>query len=92
MSNEVKSKICPYFNPFRDGLGETISPNGVQYAVMIDIDELRRTCLTIMENMIYTGVSDDFKRIGAMHVLTCLTHVSTEARTAIPWLYESMVF
>jgi hypothetical protein len=92
MSNDVKSKICPYFNPFRDGLGETITPNGVQYAVLQDIDELRRTCLTVMENMIYTGVNDDFKRIGAMHVLTVLTHVSTEARTAIPWLYESVVF
>jgi hypothetical protein len=92
MSNDVKSKICPYFNPFRDGLGETVTANGVQYAVLQDIDELRRTCLTVMENMIYTGVNDDFKRIGAMHVLTGLTHVSTEARTAIPWLYESVVF
>ena len=92
MSNDVKSKICPYFNPFRDGLGETVTANGVQYAVLLDIDELRRTCLTVMENMIYTGVNDDFKRIGAMHALTCLTHVSLEARTAIPWLYESMVF
>lgn len=92
MSNDVKSKICPYFNPFRDGLGETVTANGVQYAVLQDIDELRRTCLTVMENMIYTGVNDDFKRIGTMHALTCLTHVSMEARTAIPWLYESVVF
>lgn len=92
MSSEVKSKICPYFNPFRDGLEETITSNGVQLSVLQDIDKLRRTCLTVMENMIYTGVNDDFKRIGAMHVLTGLTHVSVEARTAIPWLYESVVF
>ena len=88
---ETKRMICPYFYPFRDGLEGRVSAHGVNPDVLDDFEELRQVCLTVMENIIYTGINDDFKRIGAMHVLTALTHTSPDARNAIPWLYESII-
>jgi hypothetical protein len=44
-----------------------------------------------MENMIYTGITADFKTLGAFQVLTALTIVSPQARISMPWLYESIV-
>ena len=92
LSHETKKMICPHFNPFINGLDGRVSLAGVSEHVMEDIDELRRVCLTVMENFIYTGTNEDFRKIGAMHVLTILTHVSSNARESIPWLYESITF
>ncbi len=92
LSHETRRKICPHFNPFIDGLEGRVSLSGISEAVLNDIDELRRVCLTVMENLVYTGVDEEFRKIGAMHVLTILTHVSLNARNSIPWLYESIIF
>jgi len=92
LTHETRRMICPHFNPFRDGLEGRVSLAGISEHVLEDIDELRRVCLTVMENFIYTGANEDFRKIGAMHVLTILTHVSEDARESIPWLYESITF
>jgi len=92
LTNETRKMICPHFSPFRDGLEGRVSLAGVSEHVLGDIDELRRVCLTVMENLVYTGTNEDFRKIGAMHVLTVLTHVSLNARESIPWLYESIIF
>lgn len=83
----TKRRICPYFNPFQDGL-ENIN---IRIQENIENTELMKNAsLTIMENFIYTGINSEFKQIGAMHVLSALTIVSPQARGSLPWLYESV--
>jgi len=36
------------------------------------------------------GIDNDHRQLGALHSLTALTLVSPEARTGLPWLYESV--
>ena len=92
LSHKTRKMICPHFNPFIDGLEGRVSLMGINEDVLNDVDQLRRVCLTVMENFVYTGVDEDFRKIGAMHVLTILTHVSLNARDSIPWLYDSIIF
>ena len=58
----------------------------------VSIDELRRVCLFVMENMVYTGVDIEYQRIGALHVLSCMTIVSLDARQQMYWLYEGLLY
>ena len=89
MPTITKRRICPYFNPFQDGLQHMnmrIREN------IEDIIIVRRAAITIMENIIYTGINNEYKQIGALHVLTALTHVSIQAGASLPWLFESVSF
>ena len=85
----TKRRICPYFNPFIDGL-ENINMRSPENANNLEIVKL--ACITIMENLIYTGINDDFKQIAALHILTAITHVSEDARNQLPYLYDSINF
>ena len=82
----TRKRVCPYFNPFFDGVNNLHIRDGN----VRDIESLKKTCLTIMENLIYTGINDQYKQIGATIVLTALTAVSMGAREGFPWLYESL--
>ena len=62
------------------------------WEVILTNEQLKIACVTIMENIIYTGINEEFKHIGSMHVLTALTVVSEDARQHLPWLYESINF
>jgi hypothetical protein len=42
--------------------------------------------------MVYSGIDDDHRKIGAFHALSGLTIVSLDARLAMPWLYESVAY
>jgi len=77
---ETKNKICPFGSPF---MLNTINST--------DEANMKSSCVYVMENMIYTGITADFKTLGAFQVLTALTIVSPQARTSMPWLYESIV-
>ena len=57
-----------------------------------NIEIVRRTAITIMENIIYTGINNEYKQIGTLHILTALTHVSIPARASLPYLFESVSF
>ena len=83
----VKRRICPYFNPFHDGLEDL---NIRERNNMENIEIIRKACLTVMENIILTGITDEYRQLGAMHVLSALTLVSIPARANLPWLYESV--
>lgn len=93
MSINVRNNICPYFNPFNDGLDSVYTirhmymNNGRNYSR----EEIQKHALTIMENIIYTGTDVEYRKLGVLHVLTALTLVSIPARTSLPWLYESIV-
>jgi len=58
----------------------------------LSVDDLKSACLIVFENMIYSGISNEIRQIGVMHSLTALTIVSSSARYALPWLFESMEF
>lgn len=82
----VKSKICPLWDPFM-----LISSNSINI-MELELEDLRIICITIIEDMIYTGVDIEYKTIGAFHVLSALTVVNMDARASMPWLYESLVW
>jgi hypothetical protein len=86
LSQELKMQICPFHGPF-----EGIFPTTVRH-LDLSLDDLKSACLIVFENMIYSGISNEIRQIGVMHSLTALTVVSSSARYALPWLYESMAF
>jgi len=83
---DVKRKICPISDPFIAMLNQRIRYNDVSEEV------IRELCLCVMEDMIYTGIDNEFRTLGAFHVLCGLTMVSSDARTSMPWLYDSVVY
>jgi hypothetical protein len=87
LSYLVKSKICLLGNPFSEILPRTFFTND-----SISHERIQNGCLTIFENLIYTGIDEEHRKLGAFHALTALTVVSRDARQAMPWLYESVVF
>jgi len=86
LSQELKMQICPFHGPF-----EGIFPTTVRH-LDLSLNDLKSACLIVFENMIYSGISNEIRQIGVMHSLTALTVVSSSARYALPWLYESMAF
>jgi hypothetical protein len=85
MSREIRSQICPFFNPFYYRVF-----NFPRNILRIDINHHR--ALTIIENIVFSGGDVEYRKLGIIHVLTALTIVSPEARNALPWLYESVAF
>ena len=81
---DVKKKICPLGDPFLNVLNNRVTYDN------ICINRLREACVTIIENMVHTGIDTEFRKIGALHVLTALTVVSLPARNSMIWLYESL--
>lgn len=86
LSIQMKLKICPLFDPFGNMSFSTIQINN-----MSD-DQIKILAISVMENMVLTGIDNDHKIIGTFHVLSALTIVSENARSNLPWLYESLVF
>ena len=81
--SSVRFKICPLWDPFMVITMENTSE--------LTIEQLQTMCLSVMEDMVYTGVNVEFKTLGSLHVLSVLTIVSYEARDAMPWLYEALM-
>lgn len=78
---ETKRCICPLHDPFLN----------VRFPNMdMDLDAVKNSCLIIMENMILTGINTEYKKLGALHVLSALTIVSIPARNSLIWLYEGL--
>jgi hypothetical protein len=86
LSNDVRNRICPYHSPF-DGIFTRPVQN-----IDLTIEQMKMACLIVFENMIYSGINMDYKKIGCFHALSGLTIVSIQARMAMPWLYESVVY
>ena len=86
LSNEIKNNICPLFEPFTDIFSQPIYQNHIQE------QEIKVACLTIIENLVYSGIDEDHRKLGTFHALSGLTLVSRYARNAMPWLYESLAF
>lgn len=79
----LKKYICPHHDPF-----EGIFPRYVQNN--ITIEQIKKACLLVFENLIYSSPDVEYRKIGALHCLCSLTIVSHNARLALPFLYESV--
>jgi len=85
LSSGVKMRICPLGSPFH-GLFTTPMHNQD-----ICLERIQNACLCVFENMVYMGVDEENRKLGALHCLTGLTVVSYPARASMPWLYESIM-
>jgi hypothetical protein len=86
MSREVRNLICPNTSPFDGILPRILNTNNLTFL------QIQNACLTTFENMVYTGTDDSNRLLGAYHALTALTIVSTDARIAMPWLFQSVAY
>jgi len=84
LSAQMKTYICIIGDPFYE-----IRRQGINIHDM-PIEIIQGLCLKVIEYMVYGGIDDEYKKIGALHVLTGLSGVSMGARTSLPWLYESL--
>ena len=85
MPRTVRNRICPFHGPFESIFNRPIYPSELNYR------QLQMACLIVFENMVYSGIDEDHRKLGTFHALSGLTMVSIPARTAMPWLYESIV-
>lgn len=79
MSREIRYNICPF---------PTVFPE--RNVIDLEYTQVKSACVEVFENLVFTGVDDEYRKIGAFHALTALTVVSSGAREALPWLYESI--
>jgi hypothetical protein len=77
ISTELRSCISPQRNPFN---GTAILANDPT------LEQCRMVCIQLIETMVYSGINIEYRRLGALHVLSVLARVSREAREALPWL------
>ena len=82
---DIRSKICIIGDPFSNIFQR------VSLTYELTFERIQESCLRICENMVFTGIDIEYRKIGALHVLSALTVVSINARRAIPWLYESVI-
>jgi hypothetical protein len=83
---DVRYCICPFHGAF-DGLPTTYSI----VSSNLQIEELRVACLNVFENLVYSGIDEEYRKLGTFHALSALTLVSRGAQQALPYLYESLV-
>ena len=81
---ETRSRICPFFDPFLNIILPYLNYNEICR------EQIQEACTCIMENMIYCGLDDEYRKLGALYVLSILTVVSIPARNSMYWLYDSL--
>ena len=85
ISFSLKQKICILGDPFLN-----INMNFIENEM--SINDCQMYCLYVMENMVYGGESEEYRKLGTFYVLSCLTVVSFNARNSMIWLFESLPF
>mgnify|MGYP000492367545 CR=1 FL=1 len=86
---ETKYKICYLTNIRGNPFDRHVRRTELFH---LDDSELKDLIVYTMENMVFTGFDEDFKKIGSFHLMTALTSVSSAARRALPFLYETISF
>ena len=83
--NETKVKIChPNGNPFFNFSFSFIN--------QMSEDQLKNRILEILKKLVYDGINDEFRSLGAYYILASLTLVNENAAIALPWLYQSVSY
>ena len=78
ISSALRQQICPHISPFSTGFFG-ISPTIINTEMVVKMAEI----------LVYSGIDNEHKKLGAMYFLSGLTLVSVNARNQIPWLYEN---
>ena len=86
LSNEIKRKICP---PIGD-LFSSINLNLIQNET--NITTIQKLILPVLEKLVYSGIDQDSKSLGAYYILGSLTLVNNQAADSLPWLYQSFSY
>lgn len=86
LQRTLRHNICPFQTPFYN------MNSFLRNSANMTLDQVKEHCLITFENLIYTGIDDEHRQLGAMHSLSALTLVSIGARISLPWLYESVAF
>jgi hypothetical protein len=86
ISDETKIKICPPNGSLFSHLERTSIFNENNQLIL----QLKISC--ILEKMLYSGVDNDSKVLGAYYILAALTLVSNDAATSMSWLYQSVYY
>jgi hypothetical protein len=92
LSHEKKNEICPPHGtpflgtPYFTNIASPIHLNN------LSIETLIKYNVQIIENLVKSAIDIDNKMLGSFYVLSALTLVSQQARDAMPWLYESVVY
>lgn len=81
LSIDIKRNILPPHGSLY------ISPH---FIMVEDINLLRNSILETIEKLVYNGINNDSKCLGAFYILSALTLVSEEAADTLPWLYQSV--
>jgi len=92
IEDTVKLVICPFFDPFNFRLNRYLGSIDSVRERNLTHDECKKICVVTFENLIYSGRDDTYKNLIVIHILSALTLVSIEAREALPWLYDSIVY
>lgn len=82
--HHVKQMITPLRDPFVSGVFPRATAGEMTRTYVQEV------CLKIMEELVFTGMDEEHRKLGALHTLRGLTMVSFPARQSLPWLYESM--
>lgn len=84
LSLSVKRNICPPIgDPFRNLSFSYISNEP-------DLNNVKKVLLEVLEKLVFLGIDNDSKSLGAYYVLGALTIVNESAATALPWLFQSV--
>ena len=85
LSDTIKKEICyPIGTPFRHINVSTLHE--------LSFLSLQKTSLTIIEELIKTGINTNSSILGASYVLCAFTLVNNDAASALPWLYQSVAY
>ena len=85
LTNTTRRNICPRGNPFR-----RFALNIQLDIIAVSEEILNKFILSVIEEFVYYGSTEQDKFLGASHVLTALTLVNMDAANALPWLYQSV--
>lgn len=84
LTTSIKNRICPFHSPFQNVFNNRLYPYDVSE------QELKYGCLIVFENLLYSGINNEYKKLGALYILTALTSVSESARNSYPYLFDSL--
>jgi len=78
----MRDIVPPHGNPF-------VGMN-LHLAQTQNDEHLRKQAIKIIEYLVKSGRTQENRSLGAYYVLAALTLVSEDARSALPWLYQSV--
>jgi hypothetical protein len=81
LPRNLREKIYPRGNPFE--FAENMNMRDQ------DLNDNREIAIRVGESLICANIDQEYRNLAAMYFLTCLTMVSREARTSMPWLYDN---